>query len=381
MAYNVLKGIVEGSVDQYGDQEIDGVKVFKNTISASVFYDTDAQSPCATFKDVAIREVQGAVKNSILTFQGEGKAKAERNLSFDGRRLTTKEICATNFVGGAGGLFDIPASNISGTISADAINAGPGIRNVRGGLQVHPGKGIEVNSNGTTIDFGAHGGLSFKGNKLVASPQACLDITLKGQNLGDDDLLMVHDASRNEVRKTTLANLYNSYLNSKMPHPEGPLHSVQLRGQKGFAATANLTYDVEGNVLGVSGETKTNLLTTTGNATFQSTVNNKAAVHNNIITITDKTYDVCDTDYTVLCDTTKNLIRVTLPPACNHIGRVVVIKKVNKNKYKLNSNLLFIAVKEGMVDYAEDITVKYNNSSRVIQSDGENWWIIGKAGT
>ena len=51
MAYNVLKGVVEGSVDQHGDQEIGGIKVFKNTISASVFYDTDAESPCATMKD------------------------------------------------------------------------------------------------------------------------------------------------------------------------------------------------------------------------------------------------------------------------------------------------------------------------------------------
>ena len=42
MAYNVLKGTVDGSVDQHGDQEIEGKKVFKNTISASVFYDTDA---------------------------------------------------------------------------------------------------------------------------------------------------------------------------------------------------------------------------------------------------------------------------------------------------------------------------------------------------
>ena len=59
MAYNVLKGIVEGSVDQHADQEISGIKVFKNTISASVFYDTDADSPCATLKDVAIKEIKG----------------------------------------------------------------------------------------------------------------------------------------------------------------------------------------------------------------------------------------------------------------------------------------------------------------------------------
>ena len=381
MAYNVLKGIVEGSVDQYGDQEIEGVKVFKNTISASVFYDTDAQSACATFKDVAIREVQGAVKNSILTFQREGKARAEHNLSFDGRRLTTKEVCATNFIGAATGLSDIPAKNLTGTISADTLNMGHGIRNVRGTLQVRPGKGVEVSDSGTSIDIGPHGGLSFKRNKLVAAPHTCLDITLRGQNLGDDDVLIVHDASRNEIRKTTLANLYSSYLNSKMPHPEGPLHSVQLRGHKGLAASANLTYDVGGNVLDVSGETKTNLLTTTGPAMFQSTVKNKAAVHNNIVTITDKEYSVSDTDYTVLCDTTKNPILATLPPACNHTGRIIVIKKVNKNKYKLNSHVLTIGVQEGMIDYSEDLTVKYNNSSRVVQSDGENWWLIGKAGS
>ena len=35
MAYNILKGSVEGSVDQHGDQEIDGIKVFKSTISAN----------------------------------------------------------------------------------------------------------------------------------------------------------------------------------------------------------------------------------------------------------------------------------------------------------------------------------------------------------
>ena len=73
MAYNVLKGKVEGSVDQHGDQEIDGVKVFKNTISASVFYDTDAQSPCATENNVAIKKLSSDTKFGILTYQGFGR--------------------------------------------------------------------------------------------------------------------------------------------------------------------------------------------------------------------------------------------------------------------------------------------------------------------
>ena len=56
MAYNVLKGKVEGSVDQYADQEIGGVKVFKNTVSASVFYDTNAGEPCITAQDLPITD-------------------------------------------------------------------------------------------------------------------------------------------------------------------------------------------------------------------------------------------------------------------------------------------------------------------------------------
>ncbi len=68
MAYNVLKGVVEGSVDQHADQEIGGVKVFKNTVSASVFWDTDAQSPCATMKDVAIKSIVGGGNACVLTF-------------------------------------------------------------------------------------------------------------------------------------------------------------------------------------------------------------------------------------------------------------------------------------------------------------------------
>ena len=75
MAYNILKGTVEGSVDQHADQEIGGVKIFKNTVSASVFYDTDSQSPCATLKDVAITDIKGAAKNSVLIADKETGAR------------------------------------------------------------------------------------------------------------------------------------------------------------------------------------------------------------------------------------------------------------------------------------------------------------------
>ncbi len=83
MAYNVLKGKVDGSVDQYGDQEIDGIKIFKNTISASVFYDTDAESPCATMRDVAVTKIVGGTAKNLLTYEGSSEIKAHHNLTYD----------------------------------------------------------------------------------------------------------------------------------------------------------------------------------------------------------------------------------------------------------------------------------------------------------
>jgi hypothetical protein len=131
----------------------------------------------------------------------------------------------------------------------------------------------------------------------------------------------------------------------------------------------------------VQGETQTELLTTTGVAMFEGVVDHRSAVHMNIVTVSDRTYAVNDRDYTILCDATSNPMTVTLPEACNHTGRVIAIKKVNKEKYKLKSNELTVKVEEGLIDYSSKISIKYNNSSIVVQSDGENWWVIGKVGS
>ena len=72
---------------------------------------------------------------------------------------------------------------------------------------------------------------------------------------------------------------------------------------------------------------------------------------------------------------------VKLPPACNNVGRVLIIKKADSNKYKLTSNILKIVSEEGTIDIGKELTVKMNYSHRTLQSDGENWWIIGSRGT
>ena len=109
MAYNVLKGVVEGSVDQHGDQEIGGVKVFKNTISASVFYDTDAESPCATMKDVAITELKGTTQGAIITYNGEGRAKANHDFKYEDGVLTARDVHVRHIAGSGDGLTNLKA--------------------------------------------------------------------------------------------------------------------------------------------------------------------------------------------------------------------------------------------------------------------------------
>ena len=82
-----------------------------------------------------------------------------------------------------------------------------------------------------------------------------------------------------------------------------------------------------------------------------------------------------------LCDTSKHKATVTLPPACNNEGRILIIKKINSDKFKLKSHLLTISTEEGEIDFKKNIEVKFSYSTHTMQSDGKKWWIIGKTGS
>ena len=78
---------------------------------------------------------------------------------------------------------------------------------------------------------------------------------------------------------------------------------------------------------------------------------------------------------------TKNVVNVILPPACNYAGRILTIKKINDNKHSLRSRPVKVRVQEGSIDFTDEIELKMNYSSRTIQSDGDNWWVVGHKGT
>lgn len=381
MAYNVLKGIVEGSVDQYGDQQIEGIKVFKSTISASVFYDTDAESPCATLKDVALTELKGSRRHGILTYAGKTTAKTEFDLYYEKNTLHAKNIKAGEIEGSATGLRQIPPDRFAGKISPSALKLSHGLEDMRGSLRVNDGAGIAVSDKGVEVALANHSGLDFTNEKLTVDPHSCLDITTDGQNLSDKDMLLVHDESKNALRRTTLTNLCDSYLKIKLPRAQGPEGSLQIKGTKGFAGSSELAYDSKNKTLKVGGTVVAQAVKTLSDLEVKGTLTSHGAVVRHLTVTTDHTYEVKPDDYTVLCDTHKNAIVVSLPPARDNAGRVLLFKKINSDSYRLTSHRLSIKVEEGKLDISDTVELKMVFSTVMFQSDGRKWWIIGKSGS
>ena len=383
MAYNLQKGVVPGSVDQHGDQEIEGVKIFKNVISASVFYDTDAQSPCATENKVALDTLKGQTNHGILTYEGNKTAKTHHNLLFDGTSLRTERLIAKQVFGSGEGLSNIPARNLDGLVPAASIDYGNGLEGHRDQLKVRAGDGVKVSDRGVEIARAPHGALNFKSSKLSVCMSSCMDIVDKGQNIGDDDLLLVHDSSRNEIRHTTAKNLFDGYLKFKAPHPNGPRYSVQLKGTKEFEGSANLVFEPQSNILHVRGKISAldgeygRHLETNGDLEING------ALYKNIISVREKEYDFKESDHTVLFDTTDNHIKAVLPRASENRGRVIIIKKIcdDANKYKLKSGYVLKITTEGeLIDFSTEIVLKNTYATRTFHCDGKKWWIVNKSG-
>lgn len=375
MAYNILKGVVEGSVDQHADQEISGIKIFKNTISASVFYDTDAQSACATMKDVAISRIKGGSKDSILICDIETGARSHHDFTYDGKTLSVKVLSAGILQGDAGQLHNIPSDKFVGQISAADIKYGHGLQNIRGQLQLNIGDGLRFDGEKLQASVGMKSGLCHVDGKLIIDPAKTEPINSRGQNLADNDILIVADVSKGAAKGTTLANLYQNYLTHRIPHAVGNKNQIQLKGDSEFASSPKLTFDSASDLLNVEGKVRANT------AHVEGSLICGGAVRHNITKTAEKIYKVKPSDYTILCDTEKNKITVSLPPACNNTGRVLIVKKVDTNKYKITSNIVELTCEEGRIDINNRMQIKMNYSSRTVQSDGENWWLIGNKGT
>jgi len=381
MAYNVLKGKVEGSVDQHADQQIGGVKIFKNTVSASAFYDIDAKAPCITARDLPIRELSNAAPNGLLVYQDNHVASSHYDLRYHHDILYVPHLAATSIQGDASDLTNVPATKFSEPVPAESLKIGQGLMSVRGALQVKVGDGISCTEDGIDVNVAPRSGLSFKGQRLTLDTKACSDITQNGQNLSDDDTIFVYDESLNQVRSSTLKNLHARYISERVPRPTGDIGSLQLKGRNGFISSNALTFNAQHGVLTLDGTLRSHKIKNDHTAEFLGTVRMQGQVCQAIKTVKTQKYSVQDGDYTILIDSGKDKAVVALPPAVNNRGRVLIVKKVNRDKYKLNSGVVKVVATEGKIDIAEEMIIKMNYSSRTLQSDGENWWLIASKGS
>ena len=380
MAYNVLKGKVEGSVDQHANQEIGGVKVFKNTVSASVFYDTDAGAPCITAHDVPIKKLQKESPRGIVVYTGNQNAETHHDFQYRGKTLYVPHVCSV-FEGDGSRLKNLPVEDFADSIPADSLNIGSGMHAVRGALQVKAGDGITCTEDGVDINIAPQAGLSFKDRRLMLDTKACEDITKNGQNLSDDDTIFVYDESLNRVRSSTLRNLHARYLSDRMPQPTGDAGSIQFKGSNGFLSSNALRFSPQHKILTLDGTLRSHKIKNAHVAEFLGSVHMQGQVCHSIKSISVQKYDIQDNDYTLLVDSGKNGATITLPAAVNNVGRMLVLKKVNSDKYKLNSAPVKVVASEGKIDISEQILIKMNYSSRTLQSDGENWWLIASKGS
>jgi hypothetical protein len=330
---------------------------------------------------VAFDKHGGGTPNGIVTYQQEKEVKSHYNLTFDGKILKVPHIVGATITASGGGLYDIPAHQLAGEIPAHSINFGSGLESWKETLKVNGGDGIAVGDDGVEVGLLTNGGLGFKNGKVTVNPHNSLNITTNGQNISDTDLLLAYDMTRREVRHTTFKNLYDGYLHLKVPHADGPTNAVQFKGKGGFTGEHGFTYEPGNNTLSVKGTIDalkvqvTKKLETTGDLEING------ALYKEIKVVDTETYEFQDTDHTVLFDTTLHTIAATLPPAKENVGRVITIKKIHQNKYKLRSFVLTVKAESGLIDIASELTLKNNYSIRTFHSDGNNWWIINKSGT
>ncbi len=380
MAYNVLKGKVEGSVDQHADQEIRGVKVFKNTVSASVFYDTDARAPCITEHSLPIKKFQKESPGGIVVYKGKQEAETHHDFRYQGKTLYAPHVCSV-FEGDGRRLSNLPVDRFDDKIPSTSLKYGLGLESMRDTLQVHAGSGLFVDDEGIGIGLAPNSGLAFKNKRLLLDVKGCDSITKNGQNLSDDDVLFVHDASLNQMRTSTLGNLCNKYISEKLPSPTGIVGSLQLKGRNGFVSSNGLTFDENQKTLNVDGTIKSHKIKNSHGVELLGPLKAHSQICAGIKHVQSDRYEVEDEDYTLLLDSGKKNMEVILPPPSNNNGRILILKKVNADKYKLNSGVIKVVSLEGTIDISQEITIKMNYSHRMLQSDGKNWWIIGSKGS
>ena len=355
MAYNLTNDEVKTTqsdlstnmVDKQTDQEINGTKTFINGITAKNFTLADG----TTLQPTALETITNNHAGAILVCNGDKTATAAKHLHCERDLLVGEHAIFKTIEASGKGIRDLQSNQLQGPIAP------------------------------TLIPLRQNGALSVQDKKLTVDFTNVFNINLHGQTIADLDTILVYDASHNALRKTTLKNLYDAYLDAKMSRSGGHKGSLQFKEGKGFKGCASLTFDQSKKALRIDGETTTINLRTVDTINVGGALTCEGAIYQPITTVDITHYTVGATDSTILVDLTNNNVLLTLPDPAENVGRVLNIKAIHSKKYSLKSHTLTIQSASGTIDLFEEATLKMSRSSRVIQSDGENWWILSGRGS
>ena len=379
MAYNIKRGNVPGIVGEHGNQNI------KGAVTASAFYNSQLGSKCAVEDQVAITSLSSDHKQGVLVYSGDKIAKSTKRFLFDGNALEVPVVRAENYSGSASSLYDIPADRIAGRIPGRSIDYGSGLLCRKDlTLDVNPGPGLKVSDEGLSLFIEPNSSLNIKNNKLCLDIENSLDVQQRGQSLSDVDLLIVHDISRAQARHTTLSDFYESYVKLKTPPAVGPKNSIQFNHGQNLNGVDSLMFDSSGKLLSLKGKLRSLDGQFDRNLQSNGDLEINGALYKNIRVVSAEFCDIVDSDNTILADTSNNRVNINLPAAKESAGRVITIKKIcnEQDKYKIiASHTLKIRCDDSNIDFADEILVKSNYSSRTLHSDGRQWWIVSKFGS
>jgi hypothetical protein len=337
---------VDHAIDNFSDEKIGGQKFFTQTVIAEGYKLHDGTS----LKPVAVETIKNNRASGVLIANGDKTITAAANLAWDGHTLTGENLKFNNIYGSAENLTDLPAENLRGLVPAKSL------------------------------DLRKDSALAIEDDQLTLSFHTVGSIKMNGQALADADSILVYDNSHNLIRKSTLQAFYKDYINSKIHHPAGEQHTLQFKKGSSFGSAPTLTFDSGQNLLNVQGQVSTLTLKASEQVQLEGPVLHSSAQYQNITTVSDETYEIGPDDYTLLADISTTPVCITLPDASASRGRLLNIKAIHTQKYTLKSNILTIKSDGGLIDLFKDIKLKMNSSSRCLQSDGENWWIINSRG-
>jgi hypothetical protein len=355
---HLLKGL-DRAVDNHSNQSIYGHKKFEDGITAANYYTPDGEEVTVP----PIKTIVSDGENRVLISKGNSLATTDPNLILVDGKLGGENII---FSGSGVMLHTVPATSIIGRVHPNNIEYGDGLLGADDKLTIHTGVGIRVNSDGLSVKIKNNAGLGImtdpvNSGKLFIDPSNPVDISNRGQTLADDDTLIVYDQSEQQVRKTTLRNLYHSYIAMNTPQADGSPNEVQYCGRNGFRASSTFSFNPLNNVLQVEG--------TINSKEANCDILNHGSVYAPCRTVTEN-YEILASDYTVLIDCSAGDMEVVLPNASEEMGRVVVLKKISE------SNFVDISCSGGKIEGLNTYLMEESGQVCRIQSDGTNWWII-----